>query len=168
MRKLVLIALLGVLCWWYFIGGRTLSAAHVERFYQDLEVATLSRDPRALCSLLDNDFESSGTVVIDGHNTPTSRQDKSQACEAYDSMYDNFAKLGEKMGGILYLESRYEIKSIEISPDGKRATVDYVSSLDVGGSLMSLRSRSTDTLVRRNGKTLLLRSEGRGAIRSRS
>jgi hypothetical protein len=31
---------------------------------------------------------------------------------------------------------------------------------------MNIRGRSTDTLIRRNGKTLLLRSEGTGSIGS--
>ena len=42
--------------------------------------------------------------------------------------------------------------------------VDVSSSLDVAGSIMNIRARSTDTLVRRNGKVLLLRSQGTGSV----
>ena len=79
-------------------------------------------------------------------------------------MYDTFAKLGEQMGGLLQLNSSVSVNSVVISPDGKTATVDLNSSLDVGGSIMNLRSHSTDTLVRRNGKVLMLNSTGTGAI----
>jgi hypothetical protein len=70
------------------------------------------------------------------------------------------------MGGMLQLDSSYKINSIEIQPDGKSALVDYTSSLDVAGTIMNIRSRSTDTLIRRNGKVLMLRSDGTGSVSS--
>lgn len=165
MRKFVLLGILAGAGWWYFIGGRTITEAHVVRFYQDLEAATLSRNPEALCALLDDKFQTVGTVEIGGRRN-TSTQDKEQTCEAYADMYRNFALLGDKMGGILQLDSSYTINSVAIEPDSKKATVDYSSSLDVAGTIMNIKSRSTDTLIRRNGKVLMLRSEGKGSIRS--
>lgn len=163
MRKFVLLAILAGASWWYFIGGRTITEAHVVRFYQDLERATLSRNPEALCALLADDFQSTGTVSMGGRrNTVT--QDKAQACEAYTEMYKNFALLGDKMGGMLQLDSGYTINSVTIQSDSKSATADFSSSLDVAGTIMNIRSRSTDTLIRRNGKVLMLRSEGKGRI----
>lgn len=82
------------------------------------------------------------------------------------AMYENFEVLGEKMGGILHLNSNYKINDIEIDANNEVATVDFSSSLDVAGSIMNIRSRSTDTLVRRNGRTLMLRSEGKASIGS--
>ena len=166
MKKLVLlIAILAGGGWWFFIGGRTISEEHVTRFYQDLEAATLSRNPEAICALLADDFESSGTVEMGGRKQATT-QNKEQTCESYVSLYDTFEKLGEKMGGILQLDSDYKVEHIDIQPDRKSAIVDYRSSLDVAGTIMNIRSRSTDTLIRRNGRTLMLRSEGAGSIRS--
>ena len=98
MRKFVLLAILAGAGWWHFIGGRTIDETHVQQFYQDLEHATLSRDPQALCKLLDNDFQSVGTISMGGRR------------------------------------------------------VDFPSSLDVAGTLMNIRSRSTDTLLRTEGK----------------
>lgn len=165
MNKLVLLALLGGAGWWYFVGGRTISEEHVHRFYQQLEAATLSRNPQALCALLADDFETTGTLEIGGRRT-TSTNNRAQSCEAYTAMYENFAMLGERMGGIVQLDSTYAINHIAIQPDRKSAVVDFSSSLDVAGTLMNIRSRSTDTLIRRNGKMLMLRSEGRGSVRS--
>jgi hypothetical protein len=163
MRKFVLLAILAGASWWYFIGGRTITEAHVQRFYQDLEHATLSRNPEALCALLDKDFQSVGTLSMGGRRETVS-QNKEQACLAYDQMYQSFAMIGNQMGGMVQLDSSYKINSVAIQPDSKSATVDFTSSLDVAGTIMNFRSRSTDTLIRRNGKVLMLRSEGKGKI----
>jgi len=165
MRKFLLLATLIAASWWYFIGSRTITEGHVVRFYQDLEAATLSRNSEQLCALLDEKFQTVGTVVIEGRRN-TSTQDKEQTCEAYSQMYQNFALLGDKMGGMLQLDSSYTINSISIQSDNKSAIVDYTSSLDVAGTIMNIRSRSTDTLIRRNGKVLMLHSEGKGSISS--
>jgi hypothetical protein len=166
MKKFILlIAILAAAGWWYFVGGRRISEDHVTRFYQEFEAATLSRNPDALCALLSDDFESSGTVEIGGR-TGASTQNKTQACRAYAAMYDNFEKLGDKMGGMLQLDSSYKINSIEIQPGRKSVIVDVSSSLDVAGTIMNIHSRSMDTLIRRSGKTLMLRSEGTGSIHS--
>jgi len=164
-KYILLIAILAAAGWWYFVGGRRISEDHVARFYQEIEAATLSRNPDALCTLLSDDFQTSGTVEIGGQ-TRTSTQNKTQTCRAYAAMYENFEKLGDKMGGMLQLDSSYKINSIEIQPGRKSAIVDFSSSLDVGGTIMNIHSRSMDTLIRRNGKTLMLRSEGTGSIRS--
>jgi hypothetical protein len=165
MRKILLLAILAGAGWWYFIGGRTITEGHVVRFYQELERATLSRNPEALCAMLDEDFESVGIIDMGGQSVE-STQNKVETCEGYTDMYQNFALLGDKMGGMVQLDSSWEIKSVEIEPDGKSATVDFFSSLDVAGRLMNIRSRSTDTLIRRNGKVLMLYSEGKGSIRT--
>ncbi|MET0536011.1 MAG: nuclear transport factor 2 family protein [Steroidobacter sp.] len=165
MKKLFLLAILGGLSWWYFVGSRTIAEEHVTKFYQDLEHATLSRNPEAICTMLAEDFETVGTVSAGGRRT-TSTQNKTQACESYKALYETFEQLGNRMGGMVQLDSSYKIHSISIRPDGKSAVVDYWSSLDVAGSLMNIRSRTTDTLIRRNGKVLILRSEGKGSIRT--
>lgn len=163
MKKLILLTLVAGATWWYFVGGRTLTQDHVAGFYQDLERATLARQPEGICSLLAPGFRSSAAVDAAG-STRTEEQDRAQVCENYRSLYATWHELGEKLGGTLQLDSAYTIHSVEISADGKTATVDISSSLDVAGSVMRLRSRSTDTLIRRNGKVLMLRSEGVGFI----
>ena len=166
MKRLVLVVLIAAGTWWYFVAGRKLSDDEVRGFYRNVEIATLERKPEDLCSLHATDFESTGTVVIAGQSH-TQAQNRAQTCEAYRQLYASFEKLGEKMGGILQLDSDYTIHSIAIATDSKTATVDISNSLDAGGSLMKIRSRSTDTLIRRNGKVLLLRSEGKGSVGGR-
>ncbi len=164
MKKLALLVVAVVAAgWWYFVGGRKLSEDHVNRFYQTYEAATLERKPEIMCSHLADDYQSTGTITVAGL-VRTDSQRKAEACESLRKLYESWEKLGEKMGGLLQLDSSYTIHSIEIAPDGKTATVDVSSSLDVGGSLMKLRSRSTDTLVRRSGKVLLLRSDSKSTF----
>lgn len=165
MKKLILLALVVFGSWWYFIGGRSLSEAAVRTFYQEQEHATLTRDPEALCALLDADFSTAGITAVGGRGRHDSAN-KTQTCENYRSMYKTFDTVGEKMGGMLQLDYSYDIHSIEIATDKKSATVDVSYSLDVAGSIMNIRSRATETLVRRNGKTLMVRSEGRARVRN--
>lgn len=164
MKKIILFVLIAFAAWWYFIGGRKLTEVHVNEFYRNHEIATLERKPDNLCSLLADDFKSAGTVVIQG-TSRTEEHNKTQTCDAYRELYAAWATLGEKMGGVLQLDSDYKIHSIAISADRKTATVDVSSSLDVAGSIMNIRSRSTDTLVRRNGKVMLMRTEGIGSVK---
>lgn len=147
---LVIVAIVGAV-WWFFIGNSKISEARVNEYYQNLEIATLSRKPEDMCSLLANEFTSKSTVTANGQNR-TDLQDKKQSCEAQKAFYEGIGKLGEKMGGILQLDSNYKIHSITIANDKKSATVDVSSSLDIAGSIMNFRSRSTDTLVLRRGK----------------
>lgn len=165
MKKVLLAVVLAAAGWWYFIGGRTLTEDQVRTFYAEQERVTLERDPKALCALLAADFQTTGAVAVGGRTTHTS-QNRQQVCDAYVSLYATFDKLGEKMGGILQLDSKYEIHDIALASNKKTATVDISTSLDVAGTIMNIRSRSTDTLIRRNGKVLMLRSEGTGSVRS--
>jgi hypothetical protein len=163
MKKLLLIALAAGAAWWYFVGGRKLNEQQVRTFYRDLQVATLKREPDSICALLAPEFQSVGTATAGGR-TRTDSQDKSQACEGYRDLYATWEQLGKRMGGMLQLDSNYTIHRIDISSDQKTATVDFSTSLDIAGNMMHIRSRSTDTLIRRNGKVLMLRSEGTGSV----
>jgi len=163
MKKVLLLAILAGAGWWYFIGSRTISEAHVVRFYQDYEHALLSRNPEAICGMLADDFQAISTTSVGGRRE-TSTQNKVQTCEAYNALYQSFAQIGDKMGGMLQLDSKYSIESVKIQSDSKSAIVDFKSSLDVAGTIMNIRSRSTDTLIRRNGKVLMQHSEGKAKI----
>lgn len=163
MKKLLLVALVAGGAWWYFVGGRELSEESVRNFYQQQEHATLTRDPEALCSLLDKKFEAAGAAAT-GDGNQRDHANRTQTCGSYRAMYQSFDSLGEKMGGVLQLDYAYDIHTIRISPDKKEATVEVSYSLDVAGSIMNIRSRATETLIRRNGKMLMLRSEGDASL----
>lgn len=166
MKRILLVVSIAIAAWWYFIEGRKMTEAHVTEFYRDLEVV-LERKPDELCSLLADDFKSTVTTGNQGVKV-MDEDDKTQTCEAYRELYTTWEKIGEKMGEKLQLDSDYKVHSISISADRKSATVDVSSSLDVAGSITNIRSRSTDTLVRRNGKVMMIRSEGSGSFNAGS
>ena len=165
MKKVLFVAIVLAGGWWYFVGGRTLTDERVRTFYADFERVQLDREPEAICAMLADDFESVGSVSIGG-GSRNAAMNRTQTCDGYVQLYQSFEKLGDTMGGILQLDSKYEIHSIELSPDKKTATVDISTSMDVAGSVMNMHGRSTDTLIRRNGKVLLLRSDGKGSVSS--
>lgn len=131
----------------------------MQDFYHRMEHATLSRDPEGLCALLDSEFTAVSTI-----SSPAGRRvvnmNKSEACEGYATLYESFGSIGERMGGILTLDYSYELHSIDIAPDKKSAAVEVDYMLEAGGSIMTIRLRAKETLVRKNGRVLLARSEG--------
>jgi hypothetical protein len=166
MKKIFLLIVVVIAGWWYFVGGRTLTEQHARDFYNDSDVAMLKRDPAALCALLADDFNAKGTVMVGGQHR-LDDHNKSQACQSYQEFFVSLEQIGEKLGGILQIDTDYEIHSIEIAADKKSATVDISHKLDFGGSVMNMRSRSTDVLIRRNGKMLVRSSESKATIRGR-
>lgn len=80
--------------------------------------------------MLDDRFAGTAIVSMQGHIASTT-QDKAETCESR--------------------HEQYAIHSITISPDRRSATVEISTSLDVGGTIMQIRSHSKDTLVRQNG-----------------
>ncbi len=162
--KLGILALICVAgAWWFFVGGRQIDEQQATEFYAHYEAATLSRNPEKLCTLLAEDFTSSAKADLGGHATE-GESNKVDTCASMKELYTTFDTLGEKMGGILQLDSSYEIHSIKIAPDKKSAEVEISTNLDVAGSIMNIKSKTTDTLIRRNGKVLMLRSEGQVSI----
>ncbi|MBP1151265.1 hypothetical protein [Methylocaldum sp. RMAD-M] len=163
MRMLLLIAILAGVSWYYFIGGRKISDDQVRAFYQMQTHATLSRNPEALCNLLDNDFESRGISVVYGQRTEVT-QNKEETCAAYKQMYQGIADIGARLGGIATLGYEHHIDEVEVSSNRKSAIASVHFALTVAGSVMQYRGHSKDTLIRRAGRVLLLRSEEKSSI----
>ncbi|MES2886601.1 MAG: hypothetical protein V4739_01185 [Pseudomonadota bacterium] len=166
MKKVLIVLALGSAAgWWYFIGGRQVTQEDVQAFYRAQEHALLKREPAALCALLDAQYQANTVVTTQGREA-TSVLDKAEACEASQAMFDLFQTVGEKMGGIVQLDSGLTVDSVTLTPNRQSAEARITQSLDVAGAFMRIRLTSTDTLVRRNGKVLLLRSEVRSQVSS--
>lgn len=164
MKKLAVIALATWGLWWYFVGGRTITTEHVEDYYRKYEHALLSRNPDGLCQLLDDKFQGSDTTTVLGQEM-TTNTDRAKACASFHETFETIKDVGNKLGGIAQLDSDYDIESISISPDRKSAKVVISYSLDVAGRFMQIRSQSTETLVRRNGKVLGTQAESKTVTR---
>lgn len=162
MKKLIAIVFLIVIAtatWWFFIGGRTLSEARIHSFYQDIETAILEKDADALCGKLAKDFQASGTLLF-GEQQRSDQLNKTQACEDMAELQRSYDMLNQKMGGMLAISHNHMIHRISLSSDKRTATVEITHTLNVGGNLLSINAHSTDTLIRKNGKTLLLKTMG--------
>jgi hypothetical protein len=142
-RKVILLVIFfSIAGWWFTVGGRKMSEEHVRGFYRDYEAATLSLQPEALCNMLDDRFAGTAIVSMQGHIASTT-QDKAETCESR--------------------HEQYAIHSITISPNRRSATVEISTSLDVGGTIMQIRSHSKDTLVRQNG-LVRMQHDARGSV----
>lgn len=162
MKKLIALVILIVIAtatWWFLIGGRTLSEARVNSFYQDVETAILEKDADTLCGKLATDFQGSGTLLF-GEQQRSDQLNKTQACEDMAELQRNYDMLNKKMGGMLAVSHNHMIHRISLSPDKRTAAVEITHTLNVGGNLLSVNTHSTDTLIRKNGKTLLLQTQG--------
>lgn len=166
MNVLILLLLLGGGGWWYFHGGRIIDESSVRDFYQLDEMALLKRDPEALCSFLAPDYSSEETAItLEGRQTESS--DRAGSCQAYRQLFDSFEQIGSAMGGMVQLDHAYHIDSIAVAPDRKSATAAATFKLDVAGSIMNFEGSTVDTLIRRNGKMLLLKRQSKVRIVSR-
>ncbi len=163
MKKIFLVALAAVGFVAFYVHGSKLSEEQVRDYYQKLERATLERKPEDICALLADNYRASGTVYAGGQSS-TFTQNKAEACENARKLYASWQEIGNKKGGLLYLDYDYEIHSIAISPDQKTATVSISYSMDVSGTLMRIRSSGTETLIRRFGKVRELHSESQESI----
>lgn len=168
MRTLILfLILVATAGWWYFIGGRRLDDDLVRDYYLQSQQATLHHDHEALCSMLSNDFASTSQVSMGPQRVRTDDSaDKAKTCESWRDLFANWQRLGEKMGGELQLDAGHEIHSITLAADRKSAVVDISTQLDVAGTIMNIRTHTRDQLIRRNGRVLLVRSDGSASVTS--
>jgi hypothetical protein len=163
MKKLVLLFLIAAAGWYYFIAARKLDEAKIRAYYEQQTIGTLSREPTALCDLMADDFRGVNRLVV-GSRRQEGDVGQEESCEEIKRMYSNIEAVGNRMGGIAQLDYSQEIDNIEISSDGKTATVTTTFSLDIAGQHMRLRGTNTDTLIRRNGRVLAIRTEGRTRV----
>ncbi len=168
MKKLLLLAAVagGVGGWWTLVGGRQLTEAQVRQFYEDQLTATLKREPETLCAQLDKRYELVSVTLVGGREL-SETLGRDAACEHTRAMYQSFETLGAKMGGILQLDVEQTVHTVSVAADRKSATVDVSYTMAVGGSLMHIRSRATEVVIRRNGTLLLERSEARSSLNGR-
>lgn len=166
MRTLILfLILVATAGWWYVVGGRKLDEDLVRDYYAQAQHATLHHDHETLCGMLSDQFTSTSQVVLGPQRVPSrDTADKAKTCDSWRDLFASWQRLGEKMGGELQLDAGHEIHSIVLAADRKSAVVDISTQLDVAGTITNIRTRSTDQLIRRNGRVLMLRSEGTGSV----
>ena len=165
MKKVLLLVGVCAAAWWWFIGGRTMDESHVRGFYDQQMRATLARDPKALCEMLASDFVGEA-VEVSLRGRVRNVQDRTQACKSLEDFYASMDKLGQSLGGIMQIDYHHEITDIQLADDKKSAVVQTKYTLDLGGTIINMNGTSTDTLIRRNGKVRVQRSDGKVTTRT--
>jgi hypothetical protein len=160
MKKFLVLVLAAVAAWWIFVGRNRISESDVQSFYSQQAQAMAARDAEALCATLADDFEGAGVVSAQGVTSGAQTLDKPRTCQDYESLFESLDKLGGVMGSAMQSNFATQVTNVRIADDHKSATVDVESTLDVAPSIMHLHALTTETVVRRNGKTLLLESSG--------
>lgn len=159
MKKVVLLVVLAVLAWWYFDGSRRISEEAVRDHYMVMVTMYDEGNAEALCAQMDSDYR-----VVDVSFGPedTRRQelDRDSACREVKRALKTIDRLGRVSGGLLTPDLDVQIKGVAISADRKLATVESISTMRLGDSVL-VRSRATDRLVRRVGRIRSLGGESK-------
>lgn len=157
MKKLILLAILAGLAWWYFDHSRRMTEADIRASYEADVDAMRRFDSGFLCARMSDDYAGSETSRQDDTEE---HFDKAVQCQRIKQSIAAMQQLSVATGGRLALKIDYEIKAIELSPDRKRADVQSVSTAKLGDMTIG-RDRSIDHLIRRNGRILSVASEAR-------
>lgn len=162
MKAIAVVGCLAYGIWYAAIGGRQINEGHVRDLYKEYWSAFDRGDGKAVCELFSD--------TVSGRFTSTSRSmpvketlDKAAACSSVDDFYQAKKQLEEKAGEELYTNFEYTIKSIEISPDNKTATVEVLTEMRIGterGALLDMRSSQIDKVKRSFGQARFSQSDG--------
>jgi hypothetical protein len=168
------IAIAIVLCagaWYFFIGGRKLDEPMVRDYYQKEARAIAARDADKLCKQLSRKAVIDSKTTMMGRTEETSHN-RDEACEAQHKTFEILRRVGDQMGGILTLDYDYHIDSVEVAPNRKSAIVKGTSVLQMGESVIQLKTSFTQRLESELGQMRLVHAEeatvvrlgGRGAM----
>lgn len=127
----------------------------VRAHYQKNVNALRMFDAQALCGMLDPRYRGVDTSRV-GKQVDRMELDRAKTCKGLKESMSVMRQLVKATKA--EPEMQYVIESVEVSPDGKQAKVRMRMSVRIGKRL-SAASRGTETLVRRMGKVLVVRSE---------
>ena len=149
--------------WTYFVGSRHISAADVRAQYKK-EAVWLDEGKHAeICAAFDDTYV--GRVAsVSSAGQVLEETSKAASCAALVAFFGSLKNLNDKVGGGVVTNSSTRLQKIVISPDKLTATVTVRSEIKVGTEkklMMTMTSDGTDTLIKRGGKVLRLRAEGK-------
>jgi hypothetical protein len=127
----------------------------VRAHYQKNVNALRMFDSQALCGMLDPRYKGVDTSRV-GKRIDRMELDRAKTCKGLKESMSVMRELVKTTKA--EPEMQYVIESIEVSPDGKQAKVRMRMSVRIGKRL-SATSKGTETLIRRMGKVLVVRSE---------
>ncbi len=151
-KKLILLALLAGLAWWYFDASRRMTDAQIRESYAQQTEAIRQFDAESLCKRLSDDFHGSQLTQMGGQSVEQTF-DKKALCDQQNKSIALMKRISDASGGLVALDIELEIKNIELSANRKQATVQTISTARLGDRTLS-RDRTTEQLIRRDGRIL--------------
>jgi hypothetical protein len=127
----------------------------VRAHYQKNVNALRMFDAQALCGMLDPRYKGVDTSRV-GKRIDRMELDRAKTCKGLKESMSVMRELVKATKA--EPEMQYVIESVEVSPHGKQAKIRMRMSVRIGKRL-SATSKGTETLIRRMGKVLVVRSE---------
>lgn len=126
--------------------SRTIDESDVREHYRGQLEALRAFDGEAVCAGIADDY---GLRMVDrtGGRQARATLDGPASCEQSRKLLRLMEQMSGQTGGMLTIDVDYDITSIAISPDGRRATVEATSTAKLGDVLLS-RSRGREELSR--------------------
>lgn len=159
MKKLIVVVLLLVAGLYWYSGRsevQTITEADVREFYRlQFEPASIL-DAELACTTMAEEYSSVETTHSPGAGPSTMTFDKAKSCDGARESAEMLNKVVAAGGA--QPQVSYTLRSIEISPDGARATVKIASKFRIPGK-MKIESSGTSSLVKRGDKVLALGGE---------
>ncbi len=167
MRVIILLLVAIGIGGWYWNRQNSIDAESVTRFYDTATEHVLNGRGKDLCAMLAKDFTRTG-INSTSQGRLQENYDKEETCDRYDKMFESLAQAGRQNG----ISTNYQvtIEHIEIGKDRKSAEVKVATNISMAvgpiGRIAETRDKSSETLVIRNGKLLLQKSEGSAITRT--
>lgn len=167
MRVIILLLVAIGIGGWYWNRQNSIDKESVTRFYDTATEHVLNGRGKELCAMLSKDFTRTG-INSTSQGRLQENFDKEETCNKYNKMFESLAQAGGQ-GGI---STNYQvtIEHIEIGKDRKSAEVRVATNISMAvgpiGKIAETRDKSSETLVIRNGKLLLQKSEGSAITRT--
>ncbi|VWX59339.1 hypothetical protein VARIO8X_160085 [Burkholderiales bacterium 8X] len=158
MKKLWLLAVVVVAAWWFLVGGRKLDTSDVTAFFDQFEAAALDRQPEVLCNMLAPEYAAQPGPTV-GEIHPLRSSSREDACNAFRRLFADWARRTDREGAALRIVGSYKIHSIQFGTGKRTAIVQVSSRLGLANAPTQLELHGVSTIVRRNGKVLLLNTE---------
>lgn len=160
MRGYVFGAVLLVGCGWGYLQTKKLSDSGIEAYYRADAETTFTHDPDASCALIADDFRGSSSGTLNGTAYAKNAIGKTEFCHREKEFSDGFATFKKRSGREADVSYNTNFDKPVYTADHRSATVrvSYTYSL-LGGRLLNITGTRVDTLVKRDGKVLLLATE---------
>ncbi|MDR3445490.1 MULTISPECIES: hypothetical protein [unclassified Dyella] len=159
MVKWILLVILAGAAWWHFDYSHRMTETQINAAYADHVDAFRRFDADAICAHMSEDFVGDETVR-QGEQSVQRHYGKEDLCKQMRRNLDLMKRLSAASGGLIELDIELEIKSIELTVNRKLATVETVYTARLGDMTLA-RERTTEHLIRRNGRILSTDAESK-------